>query len=222
MPLRKGFSFLGLLLFLTPVQAEQPKGSVFLEGTNSVYGLILCHGRGKHPTWKVVEPLRQGVNARLGYHTLSLQMPADKNNFEDYASEFPRAYRIIEKGIQFLRKEKKVERIYLMGHSMGGRMAAAFIARHPEAPITGLIVAGIRNSGPEPLDGKASLSKVGIPVLDIYGSAGNGKDLESALFRKNLVSTRYVQVAIANANHKFAGYEEEFVDAVIQWLGRHN
>jgi len=74
----------GLVIFVTmfslPVFADAPTDSAYLDGGTSKIGLILCHGRGAYPTWKVVDPLRKKINERLGYHTLSLQMPNDEKN----------------------------------------------------------------------------------------------------------------------------------------------
>ena len=198
--------------------ADKPPGSAYLDGGSSKIGVILCHGRGKHATWKVVDPLRKGVHERLGYHTLSLQMPTGKKKWEDYADNFPRAYKEIEAGIAFLRDEKKVEKIYLMGHSMGIRMATSFLANHPRSPISGLIGIGIPNGGGEPLDSNANLRRIALPVLDIYGDGGDGKDLSYAKARSDMISDRYTQVLIAGANHTFDGDEEAMVKAVIDWL----
>lgn len=211
--------YLGIVLLIcsNPLVAAIPPGSVYLDGKGSNHALILCHGRGKNPTWKVVNPLRNGVHANLGWHTLSLQMPAEDKNWEKYADDFPLAYEAIKQGIEFLRKEKGVTRIYLMGHSMGSRMASAFMAEDPDAPINGLIVAGIRNNGDYPLDGKQNLERVDIPVLDIWGG-GDSKDYAAAKERRPLVSATYTQVEIPGANHKFDGYDAELITAVINWL----
>ena len=207
----------GTFLLAQPVLAEQPPGAVYLDGEVSHVALILCHGRGKHPTWKVVNPLLKGVHANLGWHTLSLQMPAENKNWEKYADDFPQAFKTIEQGIAFLQKEKGITTIYLMGHSMGSRMASAFIAENPDAPIQGLIVAGIRNNGGYPLDGMQNLKHIQIPVLDIWGG-GDSKDTDAARERESLVSASSAQVEIAASNHKFDNEEDEFVAAVIAWL----
>jgi pimeloyl-ACP methyl ester carboxylesterase len=201
----------------TPVQAGAPAGSAYLDGGSSKVGLILCHGRGKYPTWKVVEPLRRGVYDRLGYHTLSLQMPNEKKKWRLYADDFPKAYETIWQGIRFLREEKGVKTIYLMGHSMGSRMASAFVASNPGASVAGLIVAGCRNSGPRPLDCRQNLRKVRIPVLDIWGG-DSWKDNDSALERKGMISDRYRQLKIAGGDHRFKRKQGEFVSAVVDWL----
>lgn len=200
--------------------AGPPSGSAYLDGGTSKIGVILCHGRGHHPKWKVVDPLRQGINEKLGYHTLSLQMPAEKKNWKAYAADFPRAHQEIEAGIAFLRNEKKVEKIYLMGHSMGSRMATSFLASNPSAPVAGFIGVGIRNDGPGPLDSNANLRRVELPVLDVYGDGGDGKDMTHAEARSDMVSNRYKQVLISGANHTFDGQEEEMVKTVIEWLSK--
>ena len=197
--------------------ASQPSGAAYLGSNGSNIGLILAHGRGKHPTWKVVEPLRKGVNEKLGFHTLSLQMPNGDKKWKKYADDFPAAYDMIKEGIRYLREEKGVTEIYLMGHSMGSRMASAFVSENPDQPITGLIIAGCRNNGGYPLSCDQNLENVDIPVLDIWGD-GSDKDADAASKREALVSEKYKQVKISGANHKFEGYENEFVTSVVEWL----
>jgi len=214
--------FFGVMLLICSHQAQaaSPPGSAYLDGNGSSHGLILCHGRGKYPTWKVVNPLRKGVHANLGWHTLSLQMPAEDKNWKKYADDFPAAFETIKQGIAFLRNQKGITTIYLMGHSMGSRMASAFVAENLDSAINGLIVAGIRNNGGYPLDGKQNLERVSVPVLDIWGG-GDSKDYDAAKEREELVSATYTQVEISGANHKFDGDDDEFVTAVVSWLKAH-
>ena len=200
-----------------PVFAGQPGGSAYLDGGTSKSALILAHGKGKHPTWKVVDPLRKGVHKKLGFHTLSLQMPNDKKDWKNYVDDFPDAYEQFKDAIRFLKEERNVSIIYLMGHSMGSRMASAFVFEHPDQPIAGLIVAGCRNNGGYPLSCDENLRNVKIPVLDIWGG-NNRKDDNAASERKVFVSKTYKQIEIPGANHRFEGYEGEFVTAVVEWL----
>jgi len=129
----------GLALFFVGavVYAEMPKGA-YMEGRDSKVGVILAHGQGLDPDSQVVGPLRKTINEELGFHTLSLQMPVipgkpNPEKFQEYASTLPEAYKTIQAGIDFLKKEKGVERIYLMGYSMGGRMTTGFLAQNPVA-----------------------------------------------------------------------------------------
>ncbi len=207
-----------LLLALTfQTQAAPPEGSAYLDGGDSPYGLILLHGKGKGPRWLVVNPVRKGVHEQLGWHTLSLQMPTGPSNWRDYADLFPEAYQRIKEGIRFLREEKGVRHIYLLGHSMGSRMASAFVHDNPDAGIEGLIVVGCRNNGGRPLACDENLEGVRIPVLDIWGG-GNEKDYNAGYDRKRFVSDHYQQVEIEDAGHKFIDYEDDLIDAVVSWL----
>jgi uncharacterized protein len=209
---------MSVLTMSVNVIAAQPSGSAYLDGGGNKAAVILCHGRAQHPTWKVVDPLRKEINRQLGYHTLSLQLPGKGKDWERYADEFPRAYAEIEGGIDFLRKEKGVTKIYLMGHSMGSRMATAFLVEHPDSGIVGFIGVGIKNGGKYPLDSNSNLRKIKMPVLDVYGDGGDGKDKNEAEARADMVSDRYKQVLIPKADHVFDTGEAEMVKAVIDWL----
>lgn len=202
------------------VFADIPDDSAYIDGGKSKTAVILAHGKGKYPTWLVVDSLRKGINDRLGYHTLSLQMPTGYDNWRDYTDSFPDAYALIINAIKFLKKEKDIEKIFLIGHSMGSRVSSAFVAENPNQPISGLIVAGCRNNGGYPLSCKENLQNIDIPILDIWGG-NNDKDSNAALDRKGLISATFKQVEISGANHKFEGYENELIDAIVFWLKNH-
>ena len=196
--------------------------NAYLDGGNSKVGLILCHGRGKYPTWEVVQPVRIGVHEKLGYHTLSLQMPGSGKDWRAYAYEFPEAYKRIQAGIDFLSNEKGVDKIYLLGHSMGSRMASSFIAKYPQAHIDGFIGVGIRTRGDGVLDANSNMGTFykRIPILDIFGtqSRKDVRDAEERDFMKD--SPNYTRVIVDGAGHRFTGYEDELAQAVVSWLGK--
>lgn len=210
-----------LLCSSLSVFADEPNGSAYIDGGKSTVGLILAHGKGKHPAWLVVDPVRKGINEKLGYHTLSLQMPSGYSDWREYADGFPDAYITIKQAIAFLKNEKGVTKLFLLGHSMGSRMLSAFMSENSDQPISGLIVAGCRNNGGYPLSCNESLQNINIPVLDIWGG-NNGKDSNAASDREGMVSATYTQVEISGANHKFEGNEDELVDAVVSWLKAQN
>ncbi len=209
-----------VFLAATTAYAAMPAGD-YLEGKNSKVGVILAHGQGSDPDSHVVGPLRRAINKDLGFHTLSLQMPViagkrGPETFQEYASTFPDAYQRIQAAIDFLKKEKGVERIYLMGYSMGGRMTTAFLANHPDSGIAGYIGVGLLAGGEEPLNSNLNLRKVKIPVLDVY--AENDRDAKFAENRKSFVSARFRQVSIPGAKHDYRGYEDQVNAAAITWL----
>jgi pimeloyl-ACP methyl ester carboxylesterase len=202
------------------VYADMPKGE-YLEGKDSKVGVILAHGQGLDPDSQVVGPLRKSINKELGFHTLSLQMPVvpgskNPNKFLEYGPTFPEAYKTIQAGIDFLKKEKGIERVYLMGYSMGGRMTTGFLAQNPDSGVIGYIGVGLLGGGQEPLNTNLNLKKVKLPVIDVY--ADSGPDAKSAEFRKAFVSDRYKQVVISGAKHDYRGYDNQIAKAVINWL----
>ena len=69
---------------------------------------------------------------------------ADSPDSPELAAAFPEAHQGIQAAIDYLKNEKKVERIYLMGHSMGGRMTSAFLVTKPDPAIVGFIGKGYR------------------------------------------------------------------------------
>lgn len=214
------FFWIALCLCATHSAAQMPQGE-YLDGKDKRVAVILAHGQGLDPDANVVGPLRRAIHQELGFHTLSLSMPTlpgakTADLFEEYEATFPDAYGRIQAAIDFLRKEKGVERIYLMGHSMGGRMTSAFLANHPEAPVAGFIGVGLLAGGKEPLNTNLNLRKVKVPVIDVY--AENDRDAKAAEFRKSMVSGRFVQVPVPGARHDYRGYEKFVADAVNGWL----
>jgi predicted alpha/beta-hydrolase family hydrolase len=199
--------------------AVMPLGE-YLDGGSSKSALILAHGQGGSPTSHVVDPIRKEINKELGMHTLSLQMPVvpekrSSESYLEYEATFPDAYKSIQAGIDFM-KDKGVKNIYLMGYSMGARMATAFLADHSDSGIAGYIGVGMLGGGQPPLNTNVNLRKVAIPVLDIY--ADNGNDAKFAEFRKNFVSNRYTQISIEGAKHDFRCCESSVSRHVVKWL----
>ena len=136
--------------------------------------------------------------------------------YTELFAAFPEAYQRIQAAIDFLKKEKGVERIYLMGHSMGGRMTSGFLANQPDAAVVGFIGVGLSAGGKEPVNTNLNLRKVKVPVLDVYGD--NEMDAKAAGFRKPLVSDRFTQVEISGAKHDYRGYDRQVAEPVVGWL----
>jgi predicted alpha/beta-hydrolase family hydrolase len=210
-----------IALLIPPASAQMPKGE-YLDGGASKTGVLLAHGRGQHPTSDVVNPLRKAIHEELGMHTLSLQMPVlagrnSRDKYLEYEATFPQAYKAIEDGIKFF-KEKGIERIYLMGYSMGGRMTTGFLSEKPDSGIVGFIGVGLLGGGQPPLNTNINLRNVKIPVIDIY--AENDSDARAAEFRKPFISSTYVQVPIAGAKHDYRCCEREVSANVVKWLAQ--
>lgn len=218
MSMRRSFLFALAGFLAAGAFAQAPQGE-YLDGQDSRVAVILAHGRGNRPDGNVVGPLRKAIHKELGFHTLSLNMPdpgIDSPDSPELAAAFPEAYQRIQAAIDYLKQEKKVERIYLMGHSMGGRMTSGFLANHADAGIAGFIGVGLTAGGKEPVNTNLNLRKVKIPVIDVHGD--NEMDAKTASFRKPLVSERFVQVEIPGAKHDYRGYERPVAETVIGWL----
>lgn len=223
---------------------QVPSDAAYLDGGDSRVGVILLHGRGKHPRWKVVEPLRTGIHRQLGFHTLSLQMPVSrrgdcqegaaqpKHCWRQYAALFSDAGRRIDDAVTFLRRRRNVSEIYLLGHSMGARMGAAYLAgltgAEKAGAIEGFVGVGMRHRGGRPLDTLESLRQLtGLRVLDIYGEGGTGRDAADAAVRRASGLTNrpdYRQIPVEGADHRFSNREngrpfsERLVSEVVNWL----
>ncbi|UCH54136.1 MAG: alpha/beta fold hydrolase [Pseudomonadota bacterium] len=224
--MKRGIVIAGAMLLAScqTVRSNDPNmpANAYLEGKGPPVGVVLCHGRGQHPTWYVVDPLRKGINEQLGYHTLSIQLPTGSVSWSDYGRYFPEAHRNIAAAVRYLKEEKKVEKVYLMGHSMGSRMATSYLAENPNSGVTGFIGVGMRNGGSAPLDSNSNLRGVSLPVLDVYGDGGDAADAVDAVARArtraDILGKTYQQVLIPGADHQFSGHEKEMVLAVVTWL----
>ncbi len=195
----------------------------------TVYGgVILLHGMGANPDWAdVIRPLRTGL-ADQGWVTLSLQMPVLPNSAtpKDYVPLFPDVPPRIEAGIAFLRTQR-IAPIMLVGHSLGAAMGAYFLAHTPRSGIRVFVGIGM-SGGPapkSPLDTAASLGKIHLPVLDLYGSRDFRAVLSGAPRRAAAARAAgkhgYEQVEIDGAGHFFRDMDGPLITRVSGWLHKY-
>jgi pimeloyl-ACP methyl ester carboxylesterase len=190
---------------------------------NQKRGVILMHGIGVHPNWEqVIYPLRTGL-AERGMPTLSLQMPILRNEAEaiEYAPLMAEAGPRIEAGIQFL-KAKGVEEIVMAAHSLGTIMATHYLA-DKAANVRAFVAVGMGGRPNEPrMDTVSFLSRIHIPVLDLYGSDDLPQVLESVEQRMAAAraagNTAYRQIRVKDTNHFFDGKNDILLDTVSAWL----
>ena len=83
------------------------------------------------------------------------------------------------------------------------------------------VAIGMSNPFPAKYDNLAALSKITLPVLDLYGS----QDLEAVLaFAKpratsaRKINKRYTQVMVEGANHFFTDMQDTLIKRVRGWL----
>lgn len=200
----------------TETTAAERKGAV-----------ILLHDREAHPNWPdVIRPLRIGL-AERGWETLSLQMPLAgiDSDWHMYEQVVPEGSPRIAAAVEFLKK-REIKNIVLLGHSLGGRMAVHYLAdAKPPKEIRALVVIGMALEPEDsPVKTKDALSKVEIPVFDLYGS----RDLDPVLYTaKNRVAAArmaknkaYRQVRMTGADHFFHRLERALVARVYAWIGK--
>ncbi len=139
-----------------------------------------------YPGGKVEEtayaPLMEQL-AEAGYEVYLMRMPFRLAVFDMDAAD------------QVAGKEKTVKRWYLMGHSLGGAMAASYAAKHADE-FCGLALLGAYST--------ADLTDSRLSVLSIYGSEDgvlNRRKYEK--YKKNLPEN-YTEYVIEGGNH--AGY----------------
>ncbi len=189
---------------------------------------IVLHGSGVHPNWdQVVRPLRSEL-PDYGWDTLSVQMPvlANDASYSDYAGVFPEVGPRINAAVAFL-KQKGIQNIVLIGHSLGASMGAWYLAGKPDPAIRAFVAIGAsgRLLHNDKYDFVSSIKKIRLPVLDIYGS----QDLPGVLKtvderRKNarkVGNKQYLQVRITGANHFFDDKDGVLVKRIRGWLQRH-
>lgn len=180
--------------------AEQPK-----------MGVVVVHGMGIHPDWGMVNILRERL-ADEGYTTLSIQMPvlASDASFKAYPGVFPEAGERLQLAIEYL-KQQGYQRIAIASHSMGTRMSRAYLKQRSNDVSAW---ASLSMTQQETYEG------IHIPVFDLYGSNDLPHVLSATKQRKlSLQKNPYSkQTVIADANHFFAGKEEEMVMAVKQFF----
>lgn len=139
-----------------------------------------------YPGGKVEEtayaPLMEQL-AEAGYQVYLMRMPFRLAVFDMDAAD------------PVIEKEQDITHWYLMGHSLGGAMAASYAAKHTDE-VSGLALLGAYST--------ADLTDSGISVLCIYGSEDgvlNRKKYEK--YKKNLPDD-YTEYVIDGGNH--AGY----------------
>jgi pimeloyl-ACP methyl ester carboxylesterase len=141
-----------------------------------------------------------------------------------YEQLIPEAPPRIAAAVAFL-KERQIENIVLVGHSLGARMGVQFLAAGTPDEVTAFVAIGmmLEPAGSESKTGEA-LASIKIPVLDIYGS----RDLDSvrnsvrqrASAARKAENSNYRQVSIAGADHFFNGLEGTLVSRVGAWITR--
>jgi len=189
--------------------------------SDSKKGLIVVHGTGVHPNWEqVIQPIRVRMTGN-GWHTLAIQMPILGNGAtsSEYAAIYPEVPPRLKAAEEFL-KEKGVTTLVIIAHSQGATMSSYYLAGSSSDAV-GFIAIGMNaTQSDNHINSAESLKKIGIPVLDLYGSEDLPAVLETVATRKHggAGNPRYSQQVVNGANHFFDDKDDELIAVVSKWL----
>ena len=196
------------------VWLEAPRTQKFLglytEAKDAKGAIILAHGLGVHPDWGVIGELRTRL-ADAGYTTLSVQMPilAADAPAARYPVLFWEADARFAGALTYLRR-KHYDRIWLLSHSMGSRMANHYVSAHPQVPLAGWISLSISSGDLGPF------RKIRFPVYDVYAE----NDLETVIkgAPKRAETLKRMrgssQAMVFGADHYFGKKEKDLVSLI--------
>lgn len=182
-------------------EAEKPKGAV-----------IVVHGRGVHPNWGLIQPIRGQLAEKYGYTTLSIQAPVmgATDKIDKYEPTYPEASARLEAARQHL-ASKGHKKIFLVGHSLGPRMMQYYLLKKNPVDVVAMVSVGMTG------DYSPALK---VPVLDIYGEVDDkdalaGMEKRWSVLRKN---KRSKKIVIPGSDHFHAGKEDVLARHIAEYL----
>jgi len=198
-----------------PMYLTQKNGHKFLgiytEAANAKMGVVVLHGTGIHPDWGLISTLRQRLPDH-GYATLSIQLPILAVDAKDEAYEplIPEAVERLKLAVAWLRS-KGYQKVAIVSHSFGGRVAIPFVKGEPNA-VSALASLGVGSN--------MNYDGVKVPVLDLMGGDDFPNVVSNAARRKASLKGNAAskQVVIPHTNHFYADQEPAMVKAVTDFL----
>jgi pimeloyl-ACP methyl ester carboxylesterase len=196
------------------VWLEAPRTEKFLGIYAEVKGakgaIILAHGLGVHPDYGVIGDLRTQL-AEGGYATLSVQMPilAAEAPPGRYPVLFWEADARFAGALTYLRR-KRYDKIWIVSHSMGSRMANHYISTHPQVPLAGWVSLSISSGDIGPF------KPIKFPVYDVYAENDldavlNGASRRAETLKRMRGSS---QTMMYGTDHYFARKEKDLVSLI--------
>ncbi len=160
---------------------EEPDGTIVFEPEGATKGFIFYPGGKVEHTAYI--PLMQAC-AEQGILCVLVEMPFNLAVFDVSAAD----------GIQ--EEYPQIEDWYIGGHSLGGSMAASYLADHTEG-YEGLILLGSYST--------ADLSDTDLAVLSIYGSEDQVLNREKYGENKSNLPSDFIEVVIDGGCHAYFG-----------------
>lgn len=195
--------------------------------TKAVAGtVILVPDLGTNPNWPgVIGPLRTAL-PRYGWSTLSITPPAIDASGKQPASVLEAATGRLQAALAYVQANGGGN-VVLIGHGFGAALAAAYLAgKSPSAAVRGLIGIGwLDPAGSDGhLDGTRALTKISVPILDVYGNRDREAVIDDAEARARAArgaGKAYRQQEMDGADHDFTDVNGALVQVVRGWLRAH-
>ena len=187
---------------------------------------IILHSMGMHADWPdLISPLRHQL-PDLGWTTLSVQLPLldPQVGLAEYGSTFKLAKERIRSSIFYL-QERGYDDIVIIAYSFGVTTAVNYLVDYNNV-VKALIGISIQpHQFLKPFYGLIEeLSKISVPILDIYGDQDYSEVLKSTDDRRLAAikggNQNYKQVIFRGANHQFTGMELDLAHEIIEWLNQ--
>ena len=178
---RADYEAIGAFLPQGTAFKEEPDGRIVFEPEGATKGLIFYPG-GK-VEYRAYIPLMQAC-AEEGILCVLVEMPFNLAVLDVNAAD----------GIQ--REYPEIEDWYIGGHSLGGSMAASYLAGHTE-DYEGLILLGSYST--------ADLSDTDLEVLSVFGSEDQVMNREKYDENKSNLPTDFTETVIEGGCHAYFG-----------------
>jgi hypothetical protein len=111
--------------------------------------------------------------------------------------------------MSYLRR-KHYDKIWLLSHSMGSRMANHYITAHPQVPLSGWISLSISNGDIGPF------KRIRFPVFDVYAENDVEAVIKGAPKRAEMLKRMRgsSQTMVFGTDHSFAKKEKDLVSLI--------
>lgn len=190
---------------ITDVSAEPAvRGFLHVPNEKNGAGLALTHGAGSNSQSKLLTALANAF-AETGFTVLRCDLPFRQHRPQGppFPGNAATDRQGLRRAIQVLSGEVAPERIYLGGHSYGGRQASMLAAEEQDM-VAGLLLLSYPLHPPrKPLDLRTGhFSKLATPSLFVHGSRdpfGSVEELNSAL---KLIPARNMLLEISGSGHE--------------------
>lgn len=190
--------------------------------------ILLLHGMGAHPDWpEVISPLRWGLPV-YQLPVLSIQLPilSPDSPVSNYGNTTQEASRRISIAVDYLH-ELGFNRVILVGYSFGAALGAYYLAHKKNHKVSAFVSISIlaRKFLDPTLNIKFLLSKINIPILDVY-AADDHEEVIKAVADRRLAAHKsgngtFRQYELPGTNHIYREHTDHLIKVIVEWIEQH-